>query len=256
MKLEVGKYYRTGCGERVGPVECRRSHADDPMPFWASGYWFQEDGKCDGAPKHRDIVAEWTEDGATGAGHSDTNAQDSTRKSETELERLVRVANEGAAAEWEIRKRFSEDVEFRGETSHGYSGRWLPVARADANVPAQWRVKPRPAFEPFYVNNGLWKVSLSDGGHSDTNGQPTVRGAGSAEQSVAGKTLSVGCQTFDARRLYNALDDILCKKGYWNAALKIHSTRDGLRYGDYVLSWPDADSILAALEKALGKEAA
>jgi hypothetical protein len=242
LKLEPGRYYRTRDGRKVGPMR----EDTNPMYFCTTVEGRSRSYRPDGTRQPESgypeltIVAEWADEPTT---HP---YEDLCAKPETELERLVRVANEGAAAEWEIRKRFSEDVEFRDETSHGYSGRWLPAARADANVPVQWRVKPRPAFEPFYVGPAVkptsagdappqaWRVSLSDDG----------------------KTLSVGCQTFDAKDAEAALRWLCVAKnsGTQLGGRQLNAVRDGLQYtGLGRVSYEDADRILAALEKALNK---
>jgi hypothetical protein len=237
MKFEVGKFYRTRDGRKVGPMNRDKygnwlfAEVDGGGP--SSERCFREDGKHEFGEANLDIVAEWTDapesldTARRQAAEEDFCACSETREPETELERLVRVANVGLDA---MRTLYQTTL---GNQVRLGASEWMSDF-----------IKRRPAFEPFYVGPDVkpapagdappraWRVSLSDDG----------------------KTLSVGCQTFDARQLYNALDDILRKRGYWNAALKIHSTRDGLRYGDYVLSWSDADKILAALEAYFGKE--
>jgi hypothetical protein len=270
LKLEVGKYYRTRDGRKAGPLR----------PFGGNELKFQgpiagDESDCDyswrpdGAwglkgwkPSDRDIVAEWTDEGA----RQPQAAQDQER--ETELERLVRVANEGmrAVAAMHNKPELRAQVEWRNKNFE-----WEPLYGFWSDG-EELRIKPRPAahlkcaqcgrnckavneesrthcFEPFYVgpHGGLgaaggmssdaWKVSLSDDG----------------------KELSVGCQKFDAQWAHQLLIDF-CKRDCnmsQKGGREIYAGRKGISIDGSTLSWSDADRILAALEKALGqKEAA
>lgn len=60
MKIEVGKYYRTGNGDKVGPM---RESGNEVYPFYAGGEGYTEDGKIvAGVDTYGyDLIAEWTE---------------------------------------------------------------------------------------------------------------------------------------------------------------------------------------------------
>jgi hypothetical protein len=216
LKLEVGKFYRTRDGRKVGPM--RLEDPDDPgFPFRGReeasiDFWYARDGRTARSAVSTDtggdIVAERTEDAAR-------------RGLDTDEEVVARF-NELVLAG---RVQFSE--------SRDGKGRWI-------DQDAYQRLKPRPAFEPFYVNNGLWKVSLSDGG----------------------KVLSIGCKQYEARSAMHALRRV-CRdedrEATANYAKPYHclalvGKRTGVHTADGALSWSDADRILAALEAYFGKE--
>jgi hypothetical protein len=151
---------------------------------------------------------------------------------ESELERLVRVANEGADAVHELSLKYWCDYETR---EHRYV------------------VKPKPTFEPFYVGplsctaphsycgqalpsctlEGQWLVSLTDNFLSINFGARTYR--------------------FKAYDLMCALSD-LTKNSTEFAVVsnwKLGCMREGICVdGRWQISWSDADRILAELEKA------
>jgi hypothetical protein len=239
MKLEVGKFYRTRDGRKAQFLR-----HDTPvlgyvriegMSYDHNIYTDTKDAgrSMRGKDMRDDLVAEWTDDAPAA-------------KEESELERLVRVANEGTTAVAELKAKHPFDVQVSAGDDY-----WIGVGVSGPRI--RYRVKPRPAFEPFYVNNGQWKVSLSDDGHSQ-NAQPTVRGV--AEQSVAGKTLSVGCQTFPASQVlaaHRALKGATTYRGV--GGFDLYAYRDGVGRTDRTgpeLTWTDFDRIGAALEKALG----
>ena len=64
MKLEVGKYYRTRDGRKVGPL---RKTALHDVPYEYHGKWYTEYGMCEGVMKGErlpdcDIIAEWSDE--------------------------------------------------------------------------------------------------------------------------------------------------------------------------------------------------
>lgn len=63
MKLEVGNYYKTRSGEKVGPCESTQSRI---VPFDCGSYWYyQEDGTAGSgildSQREWDIVSEWVD---------------------------------------------------------------------------------------------------------------------------------------------------------------------------------------------------
>ena len=61
MKLEVGKYYRTRDGRKVGPM--KRSNGSSNWPFFAGGFTYAEDGSSHVTKRvvPEDLIAEWQE---------------------------------------------------------------------------------------------------------------------------------------------------------------------------------------------------
>jgi hypothetical protein len=248
IKLEVGKFYRTRDGRKVGPM---REDAN-PMYFCTTVEGRSRSYRPDGTRQPESgypeltIVAEWTED----APESLDTARREAAEEETELERLVRVANEGYAARDEVYRRYGQQyvTYINGDGPEHFISGTLRFWEG-----SRFAVKPRPAFEPFYVGppalgssapdmrvEGAWRVSLSDDG----------------------KTLSVGCQTFDAKLVLPALKALTTGQygSFSVGSVVLHAHRNGIgrdsaRTGGE-LSWSDADRILAALEKALGQKEA
>jgi hypothetical protein len=134
---------------------------------------------------------------------------------ESELERLVRVANEGVDAVHELSLKYWCDYETR---EHRYV------------------VKPKPTFEPFYVG-------------------PMIRDSHKAGWLVKleGDTLHVGCKQFHASTLYRTLKGILgvglCLTDQFEGAVP-RGCKDGIVWCQYQISWADVEHILEALEKA------
>lgn len=159
-------------------------------------------------------------------------------KQETELERLVRVANEGLAAAHTLWLDHSDQLEEREGAG------WHRMAGWGSIFNTQFRIKPkhRPLPEPIYVgplsgghefgvrSNAGWKVELSEDR----------------------KTVNVGCQEFTAVWLRIGLSG-LCKQGvtHSDGTVPLVATREGVQYSGHVLSWRDADRLLAYLEEGL-----
>jgi hypothetical protein len=250
LKLEPGRYYRTRDGRKVGPMR----EDTNPMYFCTTVEGRSRSYRPDGTRQPESgypeltIVAEWADEPTT---HP---YEDLCAKPETELERLVRVANVGLDA---MRTLYQTTL---GNQVRLGASEWMSDFHAVSfqdffgsgggdKCQATLSIKRRPAFEPFYVGPAVkptsagdappqaWRVSLSDDG----------------------KTLSVGCQTFDAKDAEAALRWLCVAKnsGTQLGGRQLNAVRDGLQYtGLGRVSYEDADRILAALEKALGKEAA
>jgi hypothetical protein len=238
LKLEVGRYYKTRDGRKVGPMRWTalydgnaRGSFEGKVDGDADGLFrrFHSDGSRPPNQSHQEysIVAEWTDE-------QDANV------AESELERLVRVANEGTRAKRELRAKYKGQWE-NTTVQHGQmlldADHWTDK---DKYVDEVFRIKPRPAFEPFGVgpadSTGYqnWRVSLSDDG----------------------KELSVGCQKFDAQWAHQLLIDF-CKRDCnmsQKGGREIYAGRKGISINGSTLSWPDADRILAALEAYFAKE--
>jgi hypothetical protein len=141
---------------------------------------------------------------------------------ESELERLVRVANEGTVASKEIDAKYANQVEEITEET-------------DKSVFISYRIKP--IFEPFNVGPGVsgklgeskWRVKLE------------------------GDRLHIGCRNFPVSWLKNALT-ALCRNPNTNSCTigthTIVASRGGVSSVGETISWEAADKILAALEKA------
>lgn len=86
MKIEVGKYYKSANGRKVGPIKVHESGGVEGYRFDASGehgtsHFYNESGKADDGPKF-DLIAEW---GDTFFG------LEKTRFTDDELERIAKV---------------------------------------------------------------------------------------------------------------------------------------------------------------------
>lgn len=152
---------------------------------------------------------------------------------ESELERLVRVANEGVDAEVTLRTKYRDQIEDAERVYQGPS-----VSRTGGQVSIyKLRIKPKPAFEPFYVGPGS-ELSPPAGGWL---------------VKLEGETLHIGCKRLKAKDAKEALR-FLCKgngaEEYKTAGFSVAATRTGVCSLDGEISWADADKILAALEKA------
>lgn len=104
-----------------------------------------------------------------------------------------------------------------------------------------FRIKPKPAFEPFYV------------GISDYHPQ-------SWQVKLEGETLHIGCTKFSAKEVKRVLLN-LCRNNYCDevtehyrfearrAGISMHGSVSEARH-ETLISWVDTDRILAALETA------
>lgn len=132
---------------------------------------------------------------------------------ESELERLVRVANEGDAAIKVLKEKYPNDViDNEGD----------PITRYGSTF--TFSIKPKPAFEPFTVGSG-WTVKLE------------------------GETLHIGCKTYVANLFKSDLNFVNSTGTGRNYDLR--ATRVDVRDKEgHSITWSDADRILAALKKA------
>lgn len=147
----------------------------------------------------------------------------------TELEVLVEQANKGAEAEKKLIELFPNDVESRVNHRADWSVH-APKVKKDNYCPYEYRVKPKPTFEPFNVGKA-WPVSLK------------------------GDRLHIGCKDFDAKsfkqmitHMTNGGYEYLVKECYSFRAFRAGIMLIEISYP--LISWEDADKILAALEKA------
>ena len=149
-----------------------------------------------------------------------------TPKQESELETLVRKANEGRRALYTIMDKYPNKVEFNFTPEVSY-----PINNTAFIKGQTYRIiKPKPAFEPFLVN-AKYQVYMVD------------------------DTLHIGCQTFNAVEARTALyafieelanswtlpngDHILAsKRGLWIPGIEGQG-----------LTWADAEKILRALQE-------
>jgi hypothetical protein len=76
MKLEVGKYYRTRDGRKVGPMGRWMSNKFDCEPEYEGEFW-QEDGTNGNGTttqdEELDLISEWTDEPAQGPTLSSTS---------------------------------------------------------------------------------------------------------------------------------------------------------------------------------------
>lgn len=147
MKIEIGKYYKTRCGDRVGPVE---------LSFWeglytASGNLYDEFGRNgdEGAPDaciynvpELDIVAEWEEP---------VGIEMKTWGDMTDAEKgaLLLAHHEG------------KEIEYYGEIDGGWA--LIPNPNWYDNIP--YRIKPVKSVTEVYM---YFNAYVSDPTHKIT----------------------------------------------------------------------------------------
>ncbi len=141
----------------------------------------------------------------------------------TELEELVKKANEGYLAVNKILINYRNSVEYNDKNSKEYREViWTAVY-------TQLRIKPKPKFEPFTVGQG-WRVELNPTGG-----------------------VNVGCQNFEVRILKDALYTV-CKQNHTSSLHdlnggKLEAGRTGVHFKGHKITWEEAEKLLTALEK-------
>lgn len=137
----------------------------------------------------------------------------------SELEQLIKKANDGFGAARSIRDLYPSNVEVLFDDGRiYYHNDWHKVARLP-----EWTIRPRTKFIPFTVGNG-WKVNL------------------------VGEVVGVGCQTFFANILLSYLKDLT--QNSFGGMEGFSACRLGVSYKGNLISWDDADKIVAELQKA------
>lgn len=139
----------------------------------------------------------------------------------SELEELVKKANEGFNAAKRIREEFpgKTELSMAGGNYYKYTGEYPGY---------HIRIIKEQTFEPFYINNTQWKVWKDELG------------------------IHVGCQLFNSEALKKALTDLCTQNGtiIICGGEPLRSTRNYIEYSDdHKITWSDAEKILAALEK-------
>lgn len=147
---------------------------------------------------------------------------------ESELERLVRVANEGRTALSVLIKTYPDQTEYSYDEC-----RWHKVNSSTFSQ-CEIRIKPKPIFEPFKIGSqkspGTWLVKLDK------------------------DDLHVGCHLFNPQYLCSALSDLTRNSSSSQLVdgHKLSSMRDGINCdGKYTISWDDCDLLCRKLEEYL-----
>lgn len=153
---------------------------------------------------------------------------------ETELERLVRVANVGLDAMDTMVKAHSTEVEWNSGFKFPDVCNWNRI-----------RIKPLLAFQPFYV--GPNKRTACTESCTESCRQDDEHKAWKVELRQG--RLLIGCRDFDIKETYNLLTKLCVERRPWFD--NYNATRDGISKVDSEdkISWQDADKIRAALEK-------
>lgn len=138
----------------------------------------------------------------------------------SELEELVKKANEGYKARDLINEKYRDKVEFNGGKDYPWTSNWIHCEDGK-----QYRVKVVLKFESFSVGK-CWLVKLE------------------------GETLHIGCQTFNAKQLKVFLEGSVRDKTPQGCGF--NCSRKGLYHTskNEWLTWDEAEKILVALEKA------
>ena len=157
------------------------------------------------------------------------------------LESLVDAANKGLDAINKLRIR-NEEVETYN-VSNQSTVDWPPHERKNellsvfgtilssgySNGGFKLRVKSRPAFEHFFVSQGLYRVN------------------------VIGDKLLIGCSTFNLKAMQEVLGALLCANAPYfkvNGHDTFVATRLGIKQsnGEPIVSWEDARKIYDAIK--------
>lgn len=145
----------------------------------------------------------------------------------SELEDLVKKANEGYGAVFQLRK-FNDELEWRGHSDT----LWGPYPTYQAgNKASELRVKQKPKFVPFSVGSN-WLVKLE------------------------GDTCLVGCKKFEATYLKYNLNRLNnnghpiqgTKNEFRGLRTEVRFTESDLK--EHSISWEESEKIVAALEAA------
>lgn len=142
---------------------------------------------------------------------------------EAYLQSLVNKANEGASAEYELRVLAVERLQHRRYNS---TGGWTQAYRVtDPNVYEFQLTPPKPRERKFRLQD--WNCVITK------------------------DTVKVGCQEFPkATCLQQALDNIIrhnCTFDAWGK-IRLEASKKGISYEGHVLTWENADKLLAELE--------
>lgn len=141
---------------------------------------------------------------------------------ESELEELVKKANEGLEACKIINTRYKNQVQERNvDLLSKKEHPWQDFD--DDGYFVEYRVKPKK-FTPFTVGKG-WKVELKPGSTD----------------------LTIGCRSYyvgDVKKAFTKL----CRESGSNHGL-FHARRDGITENGEKLTWEEAEKILKALEE-------
>lgn len=138
---------------------------------------------------------------------------------QSELEELVKKANERSADLRALVKKYSDQLERRACDIDGV----LMLENWTNDMPVQftvWRIKPKKQWTPITLNG--WTVT------------------------VDGDSVKVGCKEFDRKTLTTAL--VATVKNNSNNYCDFFSSRTGVRFMGHVLPWSDAETLLKALE--------
>lgn len=150
----------------------------------------------------------------------------SVEKEQSELVKLVAVANAGQKAESELVKRYSEYVEVRPHTTNVWTGDIKGLN------PYEWRVKVKPKeFASFRVGKD-WCVAVT-------------------ADRVLYPTLHIGCETFDFNDVLNVLCELKRNHGY-DLHLKnfpVKNTWAGIEWNGATITHEEARKLLSAMEE-------
>ena len=150
----------------------------------------------------------------------------------SELEQLVEKANEGEEAKRKLHENYYGEFE-RNIFSPGASSGFR-VQYEQQYFGSEFRVKPKPKFEPFEVRID----------------QPNQGIAGFQKVKLEKDILTIGCEDFNPKNIVRVIKDFNeCNSS--SIAKNYKPTREGIKYNEeHILPWYEADRILEALEKA------
>lgn len=154
LKLEVGKYYRTRDGGKVGPIEGKEPYVGT---YIIEGYnesygfaWFEDGRKNRDYESRSDLVAEWNDE------PMDNHTEYKPWKDLTDIEKgaLLLARHEGKEIEFYNPRGFRQ---------------WLTLEYANFKPSVAYRIKPEPVVENrnIYANCGddrfIGTITYKDG---------------------------------------------------------------------------------------------
>lgn len=205
-------------GDKVRVRRC--SDFDDHRPHWGKVYEVSKVSE----------IETYTLRGAEGSAFWEHHIELAVQPSE--LEQLVATVNAGRRAMDKLVVDYADQIiyvdEKRIEDSYVIESK--NGIGATHVIGSEIQIKRRPPFEPFTVGQG-WRVEL-----------------------VGTDRVRVGCQEFPIKQLKSCLED-LCNDncmGSGMSEVQLSASRAGASYRNHLISWEDADRLLAALKKVEG----
>lgn len=227
------KYYRTATITNIYP---------EP-PIFRMGWEgrtevYTDDLLLDVVFNHNRRVAQKISASKTRPLNSLPNPSNPQAKQERSVEELVKLANEGRQALYELYDRVGNQVEYYDVKAN----KWNRY-KNEPFKGLKYRLAEKKQFKPYVINN-LWNVQVHEGKHES-------------------KQIQIGCQTFGyylildmLKALVNNGDPsfkskppIINNPHYQYTEHVFYASRVGIKYNKYYLRWEDAEVLLKKMEE-------